>query len=73
MERGQKYQTAYIRLAEMYFAEKEYSQTAFVILDGFSKLDGINNTRTKLADLLLNIGNATENQSFIDNCRMGRI
>lgn len=63
---GTKYRTAYIRLAEMYIDEKEYPQAVFIILDGFSKLNGINNTRTKIADLLMNIGNTTEDQSLID-------
>ena len=66
IEHGTKYQTAYIRLVEMYIAEKEYPQAVFIILDGFSKLKGINNTRTKIADLLMNIGNITEDQSLID-------
>ena len=65
MERGAKYQSAYVRLSEMYIAEKEYSQAVSVVLDGFSRLDGINDIRTKISDLLLNIGTATNDRDLI--------
>lgn len=65
IEHGVQYQSAYICLTEMYIAKKEYSQAVSVILDGFSKLEGISHVRTQLADLLLDIGNVTNDKSLI--------
>lgn len=65
-EHGMKFQSAYTRLTEIYIDGKEYSQAVSVIQDGFSKLNGINAVRVKLADFLLDIGVAENDKSLIE-------
>lgn len=66
IKHGTKYPSAYLRLTEAYIAQNEYAQAVSVILDGFSKFNGINDTRVRLADLLLDIGTITNDQSLTD-------
>jgi tetratricopeptide (TPR) repeat protein len=66
LEHGAKYHDSYVRLSEMYIAAQEYPKAVSVIQDGFSKMAGVNRTRTHIANLLLEIGFATDDQCLIE-------
>jgi hypothetical protein len=48
-----------------YIAKNQYEQAIAVANDGFEKLKSINSSRTKVADLLLEIGHSLNDDKLI--------
>ena len=64
-EYGEKYPTAYIELITEYIAEKQYGDAVAAASEGLTKLNVISETRTAIADLLLEAGNLTKDEQII--------
>ena len=63
---GTKYETSYIDLIKMYMLEKQYDNSVLIAMNALENLQGVNLNRSKIADLLLEIGQVIKNDKFIE-------
>jgi len=65
-DHGGIYQTAYIALMKDYIAAKQYAQVIATANDGFAALKPLNINRAKIADLLLELGDALNDAQLVE-------
>lgn len=66
LEFGSEYQQTYIELIKIYMIEEEYQSAIKIAQHGLSNLKQVDSKRTKIADLLEELGRITNNPNCIE-------